>query len=87
MEIAHQVAGYSYHSADILRLYLAKRLTDNQRQQFIVGAQRKGVDNAQALKIFNFLFQYSEYTFTKAHALASALVVYWGAYLNGLFVC
>ena len=85
MQIAQVLAGYSLGGADLLRRAMGKKIKeemDQQRGTFEDGAQKKGVDRAQASMVFDKVAKFAEYGFNKSHAAAYALVAYQTAWLK-----
>ena len=85
MQIAQVLAGYSLGSADLLRRAMGKKIKsemDEQRQIFIDGAIKNGVEPAKAGFIFDQVDKFAGYGFNKSHAAAYALIAYQTAYLK-----
>ncbi|CAN7940077.1 unnamed protein product, partial [Ixodes pacificus] len=85
MEIARTLAGYSLGSADLLRRAMGKKIKeemDRQRQDFIDGAIKNGIEQAKASYIFDLVARFAGYGFNKSHAAAYALISFWTAYLK-----
>ena len=85
MQIAQVLAGYSLGGADLLRRAMGKKIKeemDQQRAVFEDGAEKKGVDRAQASMVFDKVAKFAEYGFNKSHAAAYALVAYQTAWLK-----
>jgi DNA polymerase III subunit alpha len=85
MEIAKQLAGYSLGGADILRRAMGKKDKKEmaeQREVFVAGAARNGIDADMANTIFDAVAKFAEYGFNKSHAAAYALLAYHTAYLK-----
>jgi DNA polymerase-3 subunit alpha len=88
MEIARVLAGYSLGSADILRRAMGKKIKaemDLQREIFVSGAIKNGVNASQAGEIFDLVDKFAGYGFNKSHAAAYALISYQTAYLKANF--
>ncbi|MFT6219470.1 MAG: DNA polymerase-3 subunit alpha [Rickettsiales bacterium] len=88
MEIARVLAGYSLGGADILRRAMGKKIQaemDKQRQIFVEGAIKNGVEKNQAGEIFDLVDKFAGYGFNKSHAAAYALISYQTAYLKANF--
>lgn len=88
MQIAQVLAGYSLGGADLLRRAMGKKKQeemDKQRQIFLEGAEKTGVDRAHANQIFDHVNKFAGYGFNKSHAAAYALVAYQTAYLKANF--
>lgn len=89
MEIAKVLAGYSLGSADLLRRAMGKKIKeemDLQREIFVNGAVKNGVDKNQANEIFDLVDKFAGYGFNKSHAAAYALISYQTAYLKAHFL-
>jgi DNA polymerase-3 subunit alpha len=85
MEIAKVLAGYSLGGADLLRRAMGKKIKeemDKQREIFVDGAVKNGVDKKQAGEIFDLVDKFAGYGFNKSHAAAYALISYQTAYLK-----
>lgn len=85
MQIAQVLAGYTLGGADLLRRAMGKKIKsemDDQRQSFIEGAVKNGVDAKQAEHIFEQVEKFAGYGFNKSHAAAYALIAYQTAYLK-----
>mgnify|MGYP000025212943 FL=1 len=89
MEIAKVLAGYSLGAADLLRRAMGKKIKeemDQQRQIFVDGAIKNGVDKNQAGEIFDLVDKFAGYGFNKSHAAAYALISYQTAYLKAHYL-
>lgn len=85
MEIFRELAGYSYGQADIVRRAMSKKKHDvmeKERDTFIKGAQKNGIDRPLANDLFNDMTSFASYAFPKGHAAAYAYVAYQTAYLK-----
>ncbi len=85
MQIAQIMGGYSLGSADLLRRAMGKKIKaemDDQRQIFVSGAIKNGIDESQASGIFDLVAKFAGYGFNKAHAAAYGLISYQTAYLK-----
>ena len=85
MQIFRDVAGYSLGRADIVRRAMSKKKLDvmaKEREVFVKGAMKNGVDNESANKIFDEMSEFAKYAFNKSHAAAYAVVAYQTAYLK-----
>lgn len=85
MQIAQQLAGYSLGGADLLRRAMGKKKAEEmarQKQAFVDGAQKNGVDPAQAEAIFQEVEGFASYGFNKSHSAAYALITYQTAFLK-----
>ncbi|WP_046863360.1 DNA polymerase III subunit alpha [Microvirga massiliensis] len=85
MEVAKVLAGYSLGDADLLRRAMGKKIKaemDAQRERFVNGCTKNGIEKAKANEIFDLLAKFADYGFNKSHAAAYALVAYQTAYLK-----
>ncbi len=85
MQIAQVLSGYSLGEADLLRRAMGKKIKaemDAQKERFVSGAAKKGVDPKQADHIFELVQKFAGYGFNKSHAAAYAVVSYQTAYLK-----
>jgi DNA polymerase-3 subunit alpha len=85
MEVAKVLSGYSLGDADLLRRAMGKKIKaemDAQRERFVSGAAKDGMEKAKADEIFDLLAKFADYGFNKSHAAAYALVAFQTAYLK-----
>ncbi|MEA1964558.1 MAG: DNA polymerase III subunit alpha [Candidatus Aerophobetes bacterium] len=85
MRIANVMAGFSLGEADILRRAMGKKdlkLMDEQREKFIQGTTKKGIDSSTAKRIFELISYFAGYGFNKSHSAGYALISYQTAYLK-----
>ncbi len=85
MQIAHDIAGFTFAEADILRAAMGKRneaLLATQREKFVEGAVKKGFAKAEAEEIFELLEPTARYAFNKSHTVAYSMLAYRMAYLK-----
>ncbi len=90
MQICRELAGYSYGRADIVRRAMAKKKHDvmlKEREFFVDGAVRRGIDKKAANEIFDEMISFASYAFNKAHAAAYAYVAYQTAWLKCHYPC
>ena len=77
MELLHEVGGYSYAEADIIRRQLAKRLLlyggKSLEEQFMGRARERGYENGEAREIFHEIVQYSGNLVPKCSLLGELL--------------
>ena len=84
-QAAQVLAGYTLGGADLLRRAMGKKIQaemDAQRQTFVEGSVKNGVDEAKASSIFDTIAAFAGYGFNKSHAAAYALVAYHTAYMK-----
>ncbi len=85
MQIAQVMAGYSLGSADLLRRAMGKKKPEEmakQKEFFMAGAAKNGIDAGLAEKIFELVEKFAGYGFNKSHSAAYALVSYQTAWLK-----
>ncbi len=85
MQCAQIIAGYSLGGADLLRRAMGKKKPEEmakQRQIFVEGAKKNGVDERTSNGIFDLMEKFSGYGFNKSHAAAYSYVAYQTAYLK-----
>jgi DNA polymerase-3 subunit alpha len=85
MQAAQIMADYSLGAADLLRRAMGKKIKSEmvaQRANFVSGAVKKGIDEAQANFVFDLMEKFSGYGFNKSHSAPYALIAYQTAYLK-----
>ena len=85
MQIARDLAGFSMAEADVLRKAMGKKnaaLLTEQKEKFINGCVKKGIEATLAEKIFTFIEPFAGYGFNRSHAACYALIGYQTAYLK-----
>ncbi|HEK84800.1 MAG TPA: DNA polymerase III subunit alpha [Candidatus Aminicenantes bacterium] len=85
MKIATDLAGFTLAEADVLRKAMGKKVKEimkAQRERFVQGARKKGIQSSKAEKIFDQIAQFAEYGFNKSHSAAYAYLAYQTAYLK-----
>jgi DNA polymerase-3 subunit alpha len=85
MRIAQSLAGFSLGQADLLRKAMGKKdpaVMAKQREAFMEGATRLGVNARKATKIFDLIEYFAGYGFNKSHSTAYAFLAYQTAYLK-----
>ncbi len=85
MQAAQVLAGYSLGDADILRKAMGKKIKaemDSQKDIFVDGCVKNGVDKDQSVYIFEQIAKFASYGFNKAHSAAYALIAYQTAFLK-----
>ena len=88
MQIAQVIGGYSLGAADLLRRAMGKKKPEEMAQQrdiFVAGAEKNGVDKKKASELFDLMEKFAGYGFNKSHAAAYALVACQTAYLKAHF--
>lgn len=85
MQIASALAGYTLGEGDVLRRAMGKKDKQEmgrQREQFLTGCAKKGIDSATAIRIFDKIEKFASYGFNKSHAAAYAYLSYATAYFK-----
>ncbi|NGP59548.1 DNA polymerase III subunit alpha [Paenibacillus thiaminolyticus] len=88
MAIAQAVTGCSMGEADSLRRALSAKSVEalsRHQERFLQGAAARGVEEKEALAVFDFLVRFSGYSFNKAHSVSYAYLAYWTVYLKTHF--
>ncbi len=88
MRAAQALSGYTLEEADILRAAMGKKqiaVMQKERERFIAGAVKNGVDKPLAESIFEKIATFASYGFNRSHAAAYALTSYTTAYLKAHF--
>jgi DNA polymerase-3 subunit alpha len=85
MRIAAVLAGFSMGQSDVLRKAMGKKdpkVMAKQREAFMDGARRNGVNEKKAAKIFDLMEYFAGYGFNKSHSTTYALLAYQTGYLK-----
>lgn len=85
MKIAQEICGFTMAQADTLRKAVGKKikkLLDEQRDKFVSGAIKHGLDNKKAARLWEFVEPFARYGFNKAHAASYARIAYQTAWLK-----
>ena len=85
MQAAQVIGGFSLAQADTLRKAMSKKKLDvmqNLKEQFILGARKKRIQDSVSKEIFSIMEQFAGYGFNKSHSYAYSLVAYQMAYLK-----
>jgi DNA polymerase III subunit alpha len=85
MQIAQVLSGYTLGGADLLRRAMGKKKLEEmarQRQVFVDGAAKQGVEAKTAEYIFDLVEKFAGYGFNKSHSAAYALLSYQTAWLK-----
>jgi DNA polymerase III subunit alpha len=85
MRIASTLAGFTMGQSDVLRKAMGKKdpkVMARQREAFMEGARRRGINEKKATKIFDLMEYFAGYGFNKSHSTAYALLAYQTAYLK-----
>lgn len=85
LRLANELAGYSLGKADLLRKAMGKKdakLMAQQKQEFLSGAEAKGIQPKTAVEIFDQIETFARYGFNRAHSTCYAFVAYQTAWLK-----
>src|SRR6187455_485616 len=85
MRIASVLAGFSLGQSDVLRKAMGKKdpkVMAKQREAFMDGARKNGVNEKKATKIFDLMEFFAGYGFNKSHSTTYAWVAYQTGYLK-----
>ncbi len=85
MKIVQVFSDFSLAKADILRRAIGKKDTElisSLKEEFINGAISKGRKIEDAKKIYDLIFEFSDYGFNKSHAVSYSIISYQLAYLK-----
>jgi len=88
MQIARDLAGFSLSEADVLRKAVGKKIKSlliAQREKFITGAIKNGVEKKIAEKIWEWILPFASYGFNRSHSVAYGIISYQTAYLKAHF--
>ena len=89
MQIASKIAGYSLSDADTLRRGISKKKEDlliKEKAHFIEGAIKNNIKQEDAIKIYDYILEFAQYGFNKAHAISYAVISYETAYLKANYL-
>jgi len=85
LQIVQAIAGFSLGQADVLRRAMGKKIAEEMkanRDRFVGGAERNGVEPEVAAKIWEYIEPFAGYAFNRAHAYCYAYIAYQTAYLK-----
>ncbi len=88
MDIAHEIAAFSYAKGDSFRRVLAKtdsKAIEQYKSEFISGATNSGLSLHEAKNALEVVMKSSQRLFNKSHAVSYALLTYQAAYLEANF--
>lgn len=88
MEIARQLAGFSYGEADVLRKAVGKKIASllaEQETKMIRGMVNNGISSHVAKSIWEFILPFARYGFNRSHAACYAMIAYRTAYLKARY--
>jgi DNA polymerase-3 subunit alpha len=85
MRILNELGGIELASAYTCIKAISKKKEETiakSREQFLKGAQEKGLSRTQAEEFWNLIIKFAGYGFNKSHSTAYALIAYMTAYLK-----
>ncbi len=85
MQIFREIAGYSFGHADVVRRAISKKkqgVLESERQSFLDGARERGIEEEDAVELFDDIVSFANYAFNKSHAAAYAVLSFRTAYLK-----
>jgi len=85
MQISRYLAGFTRGEADVLRKAMGKKiavLLAEQKEKFIEGCIKNGINKELAEKIWAFIEPFAGYGFNRSHAACYAMIAYQTAYLK-----
>ncbi|MFA5048856.1 MAG: DNA polymerase III subunit alpha [Patescibacteria group bacterium] len=85
LQIARDLAGFTYGEADILRKAVGKKikeLLNEQEVKIIKGMTNNGIEEKVAKKIWEFILPFASYGFNRSHAACYAMIAYQTAWLK-----
>jgi DNA polymerase-3 subunit alpha len=85
LEVARELAGFTYGQADVLRKAVGKKIPSlllEQKNKFVEGCIKNGITKSIAEKVFAFIEPFASYGFNRAHASCYAVIAWRTAYLK-----
>ncbi|MFC1500607.1 DNA polymerase III subunit alpha [Candidatus Zixiibacteriota bacterium] len=85
MRIASELAGFSLGEADLLRRAMGKKkaeVMEEQRELFLDGAQKRGVERKIAENVFEQIAYFAGYGFNRSHSAGYAIIAWQTGYLK-----
>ncbi|MFB4163009.1 DNA polymerase III subunit alpha [Alteribacillus sp. JSM 102045] len=85
MQIASEMAGYSFGEADLLRRAVSKKnrnILETERERFTAGAKHLGYTEDESSKVYDLIVRFADYGFNRSHAVAYSFIAYQLAYLK-----
>jgi len=88
MKVAQELAGFTLSEADVLRKAICKKIKKlliGQKEKFIKGMKKNGINEAITQKIWAWIEPFASYSFNKSHATCYAMIAYQTAFLKAHF--
>ncbi len=85
MRIASELAGFTLGEADLLRRAMGKKkaeVMEEQRELFLSGAQKRGVERKIAEDVFEQIAYFAGYGFNRSHSAGYAIIAWQTGYLK-----
>lgn len=85
MQIVQTIGGFSLGGADLVRRAMGKKIKeemDKLKEEFAVGAGKKGFDMKTARELFDLIVKFAGYGFNKSHSAAYALITFYTSFLK-----
>ena len=85
MQIVQTIGGFSLGGADLVRRAMGKKIKeemDRLKEEFAVGAEKKGFDKAKARELFDLIVKFAGYGFNKSHSAAYAMITFYTSFLK-----
>lgn len=85
MQIANVMAGYSYGEADVLRRAMSKKkkeVLESEKDKFINNSIKRGYKKELATKVYDYILEFANYGFNKAHSVAYSMIALKMAFLK-----
>lgn len=85
IQIASQMAGFSFGEADLLRRAISKKnrtVLAQQRHHFVAGSLQQGYTEKLAHSVYDLIVRFADYGFPRAHAVAYGMLAWQTAFLK-----
>ena len=85
MQIVQTIGGFSLGGADLVRRAMGKKIKeemDRLKEEFAVGAGKKGFDMPKARELFDLIVKFAGYGFNKSHSAAYAMITFYTSFLK-----
>ncbi len=85
MQIVQTIGGFSLGGADLVRRAMGKKIKeemDKLKEEFAIGAGKKGFDMEKARELFDLIVKFAGYGFNKSHSAAYAMVTFYTSFLK-----
>lgn len=86
MRIVRELGGFSWEKTSTIRKAMSGRkgseFFDRMRDDFIVGAAERGIDEAAALEIWDEIFNFGAWGMNMSHTVSYAIISYWCGWMK-----